>query len=66
VLSASGRQRKLVTTREVLDEEAAMLKAVEDARGKYEQLGRAREWSFLSPAVTPSEEPKAAVAHVLR
>jgi hypothetical protein len=48
----------LLTTREVLAEEIALLEAVQAGRGKHEEMGRGGKWSLLSPLVeeSPAEE----------
>jgi conjugative relaxase-like TrwC/TraI family protein len=56
----------LVTTREVLAEEAALLAAVNAGQGGYAELGRGGQWTFLSPSVAGNEEQTNAVLHVLK
>jgi hypothetical protein len=56
----------LVTTREVLAEEEALLAAVRDGCGRYEEIGRGGTWTFLSPLVEVHPEQKAAVLGILR
>jgi hypothetical protein len=46
----------LLTTREVLAEEATLLETVKAGQGQYDELGRGSEWRFLSPLVAASEE----------
>jgi len=55
----------LVTTREVLAEEEALLAAVQDGCGRYEEIGRGGTWTFLSPLVEAHPEQKAAVLGIL-
>jgi conjugative relaxase-like TrwC/TraI family protein len=54
---------RVMTTREVLHEEAEMLKIVEAGRDRYEEIGRGGAWE---PAGQISDEQKAAVDHILR
>jgi hypothetical protein len=56
----------LVTTREVLAEEAALLAAVKAGQGAYAELGCGGQWKFLSPFVAGNEEQRNAVLHVLK
>ncbi|MGA8654565.1 MAG: AAA family ATPase [Chthoniobacterales bacterium] len=56
----------LITTREVLAEEAALLETVKTGQGKYEELGSGGRWKFMSPIVAASEEQTNAVLHVLK
>ena len=53
----------LVTTLEVLAEESAMLERVQAGRGRYEEIGRSGDWTFLSPLL--GDEQKKAVLKVL-
>ena len=53
----------LVTTREVLAEESAMLERVQAGRGRYEEIRRGGNWTFLSPLL--GDEQKKAVLKVL-
>ena len=46
----------LITTPEVLAEEAALLATVKAGQGGYEELGCGGEWKFLSPFVAGNEE----------
>jgi hypothetical protein len=55
----------LVTTREVLAEEEALLAVVQHGRGRYGEIGRGGTWTFLSPLVEAHPEQKAAVLGVL-
>src|SRR5215469_7848130 len=54
---------RVMTTREVLHEEAEMLKIVEAGRDRYEEIGRGGAWM---PAGEISDEQTAAVEHILR
>jgi hypothetical protein len=56
----------LVTTREVLDEEIALLKAVQAGRGQHEEIGCGGKWPFLSALVEANPEQKNAVLEILR
>jgi hypothetical protein len=56
----------LVTTREVLAEEAALLAAVKAGQGGYAELGCGGQWKFVSPFVAGNEEQTNAVLHVLK
>ena len=56
----------LVTTPEVLAEEAALLAAVKAGQGGYAELGCGGQWKFLSPFVAGNEEQTNAVLHVLK
>jgi conjugative relaxase-like TrwC/TraI family protein len=56
----------LVTTREVLAEEAALLATVKAAQGGYAELGCGGQWKFLSSFVAGNEEQTNAVLHVLK
>jgi conjugative relaxase-like TrwC/TraI family protein len=56
----------LVTTREVLAEEAALLETVKAGRGGYPELSCGGQWKFLSPFVAGNEEQTNAVLHVLK
>src|SRR5271166_5314039 len=56
----------LVTTPEVLAEEAALLAAVKAGQGGYAELGYGGQWKFLSPFVAGNEEQTNAVLHVLK
>ena len=56
----------VVTTREVLAEEAALLAAVKAGRGGCAELGCGGQWKFLSPFVAGNEEQTNAVLHVLK
>jgi conjugative relaxase-like TrwC/TraI family protein len=53
----------LVTTLEVLAEESAMLERVQAGRGRYEEIRRSGDWTFLSPLL--GDEQKKAVLKVL-
>jgi hypothetical protein len=57
---------ELVTTHEVLAEEAALLETVKAGQGQHEELGRGGQWQFLSPLVMASEEQTNAVLHILK
>ena len=57
---------KLLTTREVLDEEEAMIKIAEAGKGAYPELGGGAQWQYSSSRVAHSEEQKRAVEHLLR
>ena len=57
---------ELVTTHEVLAEQAALLETVKAGQGQHEELGRGGQWKFLSPLVTASEEQTNAVLHILK
>src|SRR6516164_8853984 len=56
----------LVTTREVLAEEASLLAVVKAGQGGYPELGCGGQWKFLSPFVAGNEEQTNAVLHVLK
>ena len=56
----------LVTTREVLAEEAALLETVKAGQGVYAEIGCGGQWKFLSPFVAGNEEQTNAVLHVLK
>ena len=56
----------LVTTLEVLAEEAALLATVKAGQGGYAELGCGGQWKFLSPFVAGNEEQTNAVLHVLK
>ena len=58
--------RKLVTTREVLAEEEAMVRIAEAGKGTYPELGNGGQWQHASPLVANSEEQKRAIEHLLR
>jgi ATP-dependent exoDNAse (exonuclease V) alpha subunit len=60
------RRGELVTTHEVLAEEAALLETVKAGQGQHEELGRGGQWEFLSPLVMASEEQTNAVLHILK
>jgi conjugative relaxase-like TrwC/TraI family protein len=53
----------LVTTLEVLAEESAMLERIQAGRGRYEEIRRSGDWTFLSPLL--GDEQKKAVLKVL-
>ncbi len=53
----------VMTTREVLHEEAEMMKIVEGGRDRYDEIGRGGAWE---PAGQISDEQRAAVDHILR
>jgi conjugative relaxase-like TrwC/TraI family protein len=57
---------KLVTTREVLAEEEAMVRIAEAGKGAYPELGNGGQWQHASPLVANSEEQKRAIEHLLR
>jgi conjugative relaxase-like TrwC/TraI family protein len=56
----------LVTTREVLAEEAALLETVKAGQGGYAELGCGGQWKFFSSFVAGNEEQTNAVLHVLK
>jgi conjugative relaxase-like TrwC/TraI family protein len=56
----------LVTTREVLAEESAMIETARAGQSKFEPIERNEEWTILSPAVAQSKEQTKAVQEVLR
>ena len=56
----------LVTTREVLAEEAALVETVKAGQGGYAELGCGGQWKFLSSFVAGNEEQTNAVLHVLK
>jgi conjugative relaxase-like TrwC/TraI family protein len=56
---------RFVTTREVLREEADMLKTVEAGRDQHEEIGRGGAWKPVSGVVARNEEQAAAVEHIL-
>jgi conjugative relaxase-like TrwC/TraI family protein len=60
------REGELITTREVLTEEKALLETVKAGQGQHEELGRGGQWKFLSPFVMASEEQTNAVLHILK
>jgi hypothetical protein len=49
---------KRLTTREVLDEEEAMIKIAEAGEGAYPEFGNGGEWQYTTPLVANSEEQK--------
>jgi len=53
---------RIITTREVLNEESEMLKGVDAGRDRYEEIGRGGSWN---PTSRVSDEQKAAVEHML-
>ena len=55
----------LVTTREVLSVEAAMIETAKAGQKNREAIGRGKEWTILSPMVAQSEEQTKAVQRVL-
>jgi len=57
---------KLVTTREVLAQEEAMIEKALSGQGTCEALGRGTEWKYVAPAVSASEERRAVVEHLLK
>jgi AAA domain-containing protein len=61
-----GPGSNLVTTREVLAEEAALLAAVKAGQGAYAELGCGGQWKVLSPFVAGNEDQTNAVLHVLK
>jgi hypothetical protein len=60
------RRGDLITTHEVLAEEASLRETVNAGQGQNEELGRRDQWKFLSPLVMASEEQINAVRHVLK
>jgi conjugative relaxase-like TrwC/TraI family protein len=60
------RRGDLITTHEVLAEEASLLETVKAGQGQHEELGRRGQWKFLSPLVMASEEQSNAVLHILK
>ena len=60
------RRGDLITTHEVLAEEASLLETAKAGQGRHEELGRGGQWKFLSPLVISSEEQINAVRHILK
>ena len=56
----------LVTTRELLAEETALLAAVKAGHGAYSEVGSDSQWKFQSAFVAGNEEQTDAVLHVLK
>jgi len=56
---------KLVTTREVLADEEAMIQTAAAGRGRGDELGRGRQWIIRDEKVAVDEGQAAAVRHVL-
>ena len=55
----------LVTTREVLAEESAMIETARAGQAEFEAIGRGEEWRILSPVVAQSKEQTKAAQQVL-
>jgi conjugative relaxase-like TrwC/TraI family protein len=60
------RRGDLITTHEVLAEEASLLETAKAGQGRHAELGRGGQWKFLSPLVMASEEQTNAVRHILK
>jgi TrwC relaxase len=56
----------LVTTLEVLAEESAMLERVQAGRGRYEEIRRSGDWTFLSPLLGGRTEESSAQGAALQ
>jgi conjugative relaxase-like TrwC/TraI family protein len=57
---------RLVTTREVLTQEEAMIEKALSGQGTCEELARGAQWKYVAPAISGSEEHRAVVEHLLK
>jgi conjugative relaxase-like TrwC/TraI family protein len=55
----------LVTTKQVVEEELAMLRLARDGKGRREPLGSGKEWTFQDSQVAGDEGQRNAVIHLL-